>query len=95
MFLINNKKFFLFYGENEGYKNQIIDEIILNNNKIKAIKYDENEILENYENFIAKKFFLNLNKFFLRYLDNLFEILLSMGMHFFLYLEFLFCLYFL
>ena len=49
---IINKKFFLFYGENEGYKNQIIDEIILNNNKIKAIKYDENEIIENYENFI-------------------------------------------
>ncbi len=47
-----NKNFFLFYGENEGYKNEIIDEIILNKKKIKAIKYDENEILDNYENFL-------------------------------------------
>ena len=47
-----NKKFYLFYGENDGYKNQIIDEIILNKGKYKATKYDENEVLENYENFL-------------------------------------------
>ena len=44
---ILNKNFFLFYGENEGYKNQIIEKIILDNKKFKVTKYDESEILEN------------------------------------------------
>ena len=45
----NKKNFFLFYGNNEGLKNEII-----NNNlkKSKIINYDEKEILENEENFI-------------------------------------------
>ena len=50
---INLKKnlFYLFYGENEGYKKQIIEE------KFKKIyiknvhTYEENEILQNQENF--------------------------------------------
>ena len=49
---ILNKNFFLFYGENEGYKNQIIEKIILDNKKLKVTKYDESEILENYEQFV-------------------------------------------
>tara|TARA_Y100000590_G_scaffold186528_1_gene212532 strand:+ start:915 stop:1904 length:990 start_codon:yes stop_codon:yes gene_type:complete len=58
---IIDKKIFLFYGENEGHKNQIIEEIILNNNKFKAVKYEESEILANYEKFLesllTKSFF--------------------------------------
>ena len=49
---IIDKRFFLFHGENEGHKNQIIEEIILKNSKFKTIKYDESEILENYEEFL-------------------------------------------
>ena len=30
-----NKNFFLFYGENEGYKNEIIEKIILDNKNLK------------------------------------------------------------
>ena len=55
--------FYLFYGENEGYKKQIIEE------KFKKIyiknvhTYEENEILQNQENFfntiLTKSFFEN------------------------------------
>tara|TARA_Y100000590_G_scaffold258722_1_gene290371 strand:- start:2236 stop:3225 length:990 start_codon:yes stop_codon:yes gene_type:complete len=63
---ILNNKIFLLYGENEGYKNQIINDVILNNNKFDVTKYDESEILENYEEFIQnllnKSFFENEKK---------------------------------
>ena len=44
---------FLFYGENEGYKNQIIKEVFLNNSKSNIDRYEENEILKNLDNFIS------------------------------------------
>ena len=60
---LKKKFFFLFYGENEGYKKQIIEE------KFKKIyiknvhTYEENEILQNQENFfntiLTKSFFEN------------------------------------
>ena len=63
---ILNNKIFLLYGENEGYKNQIINDVILNNNKFDVTKYEESEILENYEEFIQnllnKSFFENEKK---------------------------------
>ena len=40
-------KFFLFYGLNEGHKEQVIADFFLNNFKGEIIKYDENQILEN------------------------------------------------
>ena len=40
-------KFFLFYGLNEGHKEQVIADFFLNNFKGDIIKYDENQILEN------------------------------------------------
>ena len=49
---IINNKLFLFHGENEGYKNQIIKELFLENNEYKKMQYDEAEIIENYEKFI-------------------------------------------
>ena len=40
----------LFYGKNEGLKNEALD--ILNKNKNKILNYDEKEILDNKNNFI-------------------------------------------
>ena len=55
--------FFLFYGENQGHKNQIIKDKFQINHKDSTYKYDENEILNNKENFfnniLSKSFFEN------------------------------------
>jgi DNA polymerase III subunit delta len=57
------EKFFLFYGENEGFKNEIIKNNIELNNKKNIYRYDEKEILDNKENFFSsiysKSFFEN------------------------------------
>ena len=64
---INNIKasYFLFYGENEGLKNESI-EIIKNSGFTKNFyRYEENEILNNYNNFIneiTNKSFFDQNK---------------------------------
>jgi DNA polymerase-3 subunit delta len=47
------EKFFLFYGENEGFKNEIIKNNIELNNKKNIYRYDEKEILDNKENFFS------------------------------------------
>jgi len=44
---------FLFYGENDGYKNQVIKEIFINNSKASIERFDESEILANFESFIS------------------------------------------
>tara|TARA_B100001540_G_scaffold307161_1_gene320121 strand:+ start:1747 stop:2730 length:984 start_codon:yes stop_codon:yes gene_type:complete len=44
---------FLLYGENEGYKNQVIKDIFTNNYKGNIERLEESEILNNYENFIS------------------------------------------
>ena len=46
---IGGKNFFLFYGNNEGLKNEIIEKYFLDN---KVINFDEKEVLENEKNFI-------------------------------------------
>ena len=44
----------LLYGDNEGFKNQIIKEHFIDQNKNKKVeRYDESEILGNYENIIT------------------------------------------
>ena len=57
----NNNKFFLLYGENQGYKNQIIQEKFKKNYPESAYSYDEAEILNNKEiffnNILSKSFF--------------------------------------
>ena len=45
--------FFLFYGENEGLKNQKIEQIFTNDFKGSIEKFDESEILNNSNNFIS------------------------------------------
>ena len=44
---------FLFYGENEGYKSQVIKDIFVSNFKGNIERFDENEILNNFESFIS------------------------------------------
>ena len=65
-FEIKNKKdnkFFLFYGENQGYKNQIINDEFKKKNTDSTYCYEENEILNNKESFftnlLSKSFFEN------------------------------------
>ena len=41
--------FFLLYGENNGQKNDIINNFLLNDYKNNVIKYEENEVLQNEE----------------------------------------------
>ncbi len=43
----DNLNFFLFYGKNEGLKNQHIKQLLEKNNNSNVIKYEEKEILEN------------------------------------------------
>ena len=65
-FEIKNKKdnkIFLFYGENQGYKNQIINDEFKKKNTESIYCYEENEILNNKESFftnlLSKSFFEN------------------------------------
>ena len=59
-----NNKIFLFYGENDGYKNQVIKDVFINDFKGNIEHFDEVEILSNFENFISslrnKSFFNEL-----------------------------------
>ncbi|MDC0054574.1 DNA polymerase III subunit delta [Candidatus Pelagibacter sp.] len=56
-----NKNFFLFYGENDGYKNQVIKEIFIDGLEENIERFEENEILNNYDDFISG---LNNKSFF-------------------------------
>ena len=55
--------FFLFYGENEGLKKEIIESNFKNNYPKKTFYYDESEVLNNKSNFfeeiLSKSFFEN------------------------------------
>ena len=44
---------FLFYGENDGYKNHVIKDIFIDNYKGNIERFEESEILNNFENFIS------------------------------------------
>ena len=48
---INQYNFYLFYGENEGFKNEAIKNNFEPHYKNQTYKYDEKEILENKDNF--------------------------------------------
>ena len=51
-FLKNN--FYLFYGENEGFKNQIIKNQLEKKFNKKIFRYEESEILTNKDSFFEK-----------------------------------------
>ena len=44
-------KIVLFYGQNEGHKNEEISKLLILNKNRDIVKYTENEVLENSENF--------------------------------------------
>ena len=48
-----NNKTFLFYGENDGYKNQVIKDVFIDDFKGNIERFDEVEVLSNFENFIS------------------------------------------
>ena len=48
---LDKNKLILFYGKNEGLKNEEISKIIKKNHEYEKLKYDEKEILENLDNF--------------------------------------------
>ena len=58
-----NSNYFLFYGENQGYKNQVIEEEFKKKYPESIYHYEENEILNNKERFftnlLSKSFFEN------------------------------------
>ena len=60
---LQNHQFYLFYGENEGLKDEIIKNLFEENYKNKIFRYEEKEILENEDKFfnklLTKSFFDN------------------------------------
>ena len=48
-----NLNFFLFYGENEGLKNEKIEQIFTNDFKGSVVKFEESEVLNNADDFIS------------------------------------------
>ena len=58
---LKENRFFLFYGENEGHKKEIINEKFKKFYKEKIYLYEENEVLQNQESFfnniLSKSFF--------------------------------------
>ena len=53
---VNKSNFLLFYGVNEGHKNEVINNVYLDTFKGEIIKYDESQILENKESFLENCF---------------------------------------
>ena len=60
---LNKNKYFLFYGENQGHKNEIIEKKFKSTHSDSIYQYDENDVLNNRENFfntiLNKSFFEN------------------------------------
>jgi DNA polymerase-3 subunit delta len=60
---LKKKSFFLFHGENQGLKNEIIEKKFKKNYTDNVYIYDENEVLQNKDNFYnqlsSKSFFEN------------------------------------
>ena len=58
---LEENRFFLFYGQNEGFKNQIIEEKFKINYSDNIYYYEENEVINNEESFfnniLSKSFF--------------------------------------
>jgi len=50
----NSSNFYLLYGENEGYKNQVIKDILTIDFGGNINKYEESEIINNFDNFVTQ-----------------------------------------
>ena len=51
---LNNYKFYLFYGDNDGLKEENIKNLFEKNYTDKIYRYDEKEILDNIESFFKE-----------------------------------------
>ena len=58
---LKKKQFFLFYGDNEGLKEEIIKNLFEKNYLNKVYRYEEKEVLENlddfFNNILTRSFF--------------------------------------
>ena len=52
----DNSLFYLFYGENDGYKNETIQKYFVKNNSNNLYRYDESQILSNKDEFFSSIF---------------------------------------
>ena len=52
-FSLKNHKFYLFYGENEGLKEETIKKLFEKNFLDKIYRYEEKEILDNRNDFVS------------------------------------------
>ena len=50
----NQSNYYLLYGENEGYKNQVIKDILTIDFGSNVNKYEETEIINNFDNFVTQ-----------------------------------------
>ena len=48
----NKSTFILLYGQNEGFKNQVIKDLLSDGFEKNITKYEENEVINSYDNFI-------------------------------------------
>ena len=76
---LNNQKYFLLYGDNNGQIDETINNIFTKNYKENVYNYDENDVLNNKENFFAQVLnssFFEVQKIIIisRVTDKLFEI---------------------
>ena len=76
-------KFFLFYGKNEGLKNQHIQQLLEKNDNNNIVKYDEKEILENedifFESILSNSLFENEKSIVInRTSDKIYEIVINL-----------------
>lgn len=62
---LNNHNFYLFYGDNEGLKEETINNLFEKNYTNKIHRYEEKEVLENTDNFfnsiLTKSFLIMKN----------------------------------
>ena len=60
---LRNFKFYLFYGDNDGLKEEIIKNLFEKNYQDKIHRYEEKEVLDNinifFDNVLTKSFFDN------------------------------------
>ena len=50
----NQSNYYLLYGENEGYKNQVINDVLTINFKNNINRYEETDIINNFDNFVTQ-----------------------------------------
>jgi len=50
----DHTKFYLLYGENEGYKNQVIKDILVVDFKDNISRYEETEVINNFDSFVTQ-----------------------------------------